>query len=97
MQSEPISLTMQLWRDPGCNSFCVKVTAIETAEEVSLKEGIFLLRFAFDEERKLQRCYIRHVSSGRETYLHGNAKLLEFIRECLLVLPRETNNSLPLE
>ncbi len=52
--------------------------------EVGLSDGSFLVRVAMDEQRLINRCLIRHIASGRETYIQGGANLSAFVSDCLL-------------
>lgn len=55
-----------------------------TAQDVQLREGSFLLRISTDEQAGIERCLIRHIASGRETYVQGSLSLREFVKLCLL-------------
>jgi len=62
----------------------LRLVYVDTAEEVRLKEGSFLLRISRDESSSIERCLIRHVASGREAYLQAGPRLRAFVKACLL-------------
>lgn len=61
----------------------LRIVHNETAEEVRLKDGIFLLRFWSDQNGRVHRCLIRHLASNREAYFQGGSKLRDFVKACL--------------
>ena len=44
----------------------------------------FLLRISVEEAASVERCYIRHIASGREAYVQGGPSLRAFVKTCLL-------------
>jgi len=57
---------------------------VDTSEEVRLTDGSFLLRISRDGETSVERCLIRHISSGREAYIQSGPNLRAFVKACLL-------------
>jgi hypothetical protein len=62
----------------------VRVIRNDTAEEVQLKDGMFLLRIWSDNNGRVERCLIRHLASSREAFIQGGPKLRDFVKACLL-------------
>ncbi|GAC1656736.1 MAG: hypothetical protein NVS4B7_01020 [Ktedonobacteraceae bacterium] len=62
----------------------MQVVRTDTAEEVRLDSGSFLLRISVDEAALVERCLIRHIASGREVYVQSGPGLRTFIKSCLL-------------
>ena len=62
----------------------LKVMRTDTAEEVRLDNSSFLLRMSVDEAELVERCFIRHIASGREVYVQSGPGLKSFIKSCLL-------------
>ena len=56
----------------------------DTADEVHLSDGSFLIRVSVDGDAPVTRCLIRHLDSGREAYIQGGPNLLALIKESLL-------------
>jgi hypothetical protein len=72
------------------NSVRLQVVNVDTAEEVLVRNSSFLLRF-WIEDATVERCLIRHLSSGRQVYVQSGNSLKGFIQECLL----EVDSPLP--
>ena len=87
MSVEVISIIGRLSRDRQTGATRLDLTRAGTGEAVSLKEGSFLLRIFNDEATATQRCLIRHLNSGRETFVQSGPNLQAFIEECLLAGP----------
>ncbi len=62
----------------------VRVIRNDTAEEVQLKDGMFLLRIWSDNNGRVERCLIRHLVSQREAYIQGSLTLRAFVKACLV-------------
>jgi hypothetical protein len=60
------------------------IVNVETGEQVRLDQGTFLLRIFNLEDGVVQRCFIRHVASGREAYVQGGKNLRSFVKSCIL-------------
>jgi hypothetical protein len=82
--SETVSIIVWCWHDRQTNTTLLRAVHVNTAEEVPLRDGSFLLRFSLDESAPVQRCYIRHIASGREAYVQGGPNLRTFVKDCLL-------------
>src|SRR5207245_7018491 len=72
------------WYDDLTRSTRLKVVRVDTSEEVQLSDGSFLLRITCDENASVERCYIRHIASGREAYVQGGPHLRTFVNACIL-------------
>jgi hypothetical protein len=84
MSSETFSFIVWFWHDQLTNANQLKVVRVDTSEEVRLTDGSFLLRISRDGETSVERCLIRHISSGREAYIQSGPNLRAFVRDCLL-------------
>lgn len=84
MGSEPLSLIVRYWHDLLSDTTQLKVVRVDTNEEVRLSDGSFLLRITRDEHTSVERCFIRHIASGREAYVQGGPNMRAFIKACLL-------------
>ena len=86
MSSEVFSIILWCWHDLRTDAVQLRMVGSDTAEEVHLEDGAFLLRISQDEyEREpVYRCLIRHLASGREAYLQGGPNLRAFVRACLV-------------
>ena len=62
----------------------MQVLRTDTAQEVRLDNSSFLLRFSVEEGAPVERCFIRHIASGREVYMQSGPGLQAFIKSCLL-------------
>ncbi|HLJ33078.1 MAG TPA: hypothetical protein VKU38_05475 [Ktedonobacteraceae bacterium] len=62
----------------------MRVKRVDTAEDVPVNDGSFLLRVTTDAETGIERCYMRHIASGREAYVQGGPNLRTFITACVL-------------
>lgn len=78
MSSETFSLIIQCWHDHG-RGLRVRVVRVDTGEDVPIDDGTFLLRLTTDTKTKVERCAIRHISSGQEAYVQGGPKLRALI------------------
>ena len=81
------ALAVILWcrHDPVTGGVQVRITRVDTAQNVRLRDGSFLLRMTTDEKASVQRCLIRHLTTGREIYVQSGPKLRAFIKACLLI------------
>ena len=84
MSKSVFSVVVKCWQDPQTNITRLRVVRTDTAEEVSLDSGSFLLRITVDEVTQVERCFIRHITSGREVYVQSGPGLQAFIKSCLL-------------
>lgn len=84
MSDESFSLIVWNWRDLLTRVTHLKVVRVDTSEEVHLNTGSFLLRISRNENEAVERCYIRHIASGREAYVQGGPNLRAFVKACLL-------------
>ena len=75
MSSETFFVIVWFWHDQLTNPTRLKVVRVDTSEEVQLTGGSFLLRISRDGETSVERCLIRHISSGREAYVQGGPNL----------------------
>ena len=79
-----LSVRVQCWHDSETGATRLRVERIDRQEEIELSDGAFLLRVAFHRKRLIERCFIRHLASGREAYVQGGPGLSAFIRDSLL-------------
>ena len=84
MGNEEYSIIIWCWHDPQTDLTQLRLVRVDTGEEVSLKEGTFLVRISTDAKTPVVRCFIRHIASGREAYIQSGAKLHAFVKDCLL-------------
>ena len=84
MSSNTFSLIVKCWYDLQTDSTHLQVVRTDTAEDVQLSSGTFLLRISVEEAASVERCYIRHIASGREAYVQGGPGLRAFVKTCLL-------------
>lgn len=84
MSSETFSLIVACWHDELASATRLRVVQVDTGAEVRLSDGSFLLRISRDENASVERCYIRHIASGREAYVQGGPNLRAFVNACLL-------------
>ncbi len=82
MNGETISVIVWYWHDARTTH--LRVVRADTAEEVQMSDGAFLLRFSTDEHSLVERCFIRHIASGREAYIQSGPNLRAFVKDCLL-------------
>ena len=85
MENEELSVIVWFWPDLQTNIAGLRVVSVATGKEVPFKGGTFLLRISINVKSLVTRCYIRHIVSGRETYIQGGPKLGAFIKDCLLM------------
>lgn len=78
------SLIVKCWHDSQSNDLRLQIIRTDTAEEVHLDSGSFLLRLLGGDSGQAERCYIRHINSGREIYVQSGPGLRAFIYSCLL-------------
>jgi hypothetical protein len=82
------SFLVQYWAELGGGATRLRVLHVSDGGgqvgEVQLGASTFLVRIALDQGRAMERCYIRHIPSARETYVQGGPGLSAFIRECVL-------------
>ena len=84
MSSKTFSVIVRCWYDIQADATQLQVVRTDTAEEVRLGDSSFLLRFSVDKAMPVERCFIRHLASGREAYVQGGPSLHAFIKDCLL-------------
>ena len=84
MENEELSVIVWCWPDLQTNTTWLRVVNVATGEELHLNEASFLLRISIDAKASVTRCYIRHMTSGREAYVQGGQKLRAFVKACLL-------------
>jgi hypothetical protein len=85
MSVETLSFTVRCWYDPKIDVTRLQVMRVDQAEEVCLTNSTFLVRVTADQRGLVERCFIRHMVSGREAYIQGGPGLSAFVKECLLV------------
>ena len=87
-----LSFTVRSWRDPKTGAMQLRVVRVDGESEVPLADALFLVRITTEGggvdggtgNGVVHRCCIRHVASGRETYVQGGADLQAFVTDCLL-------------
>ncbi|MFL5626853.1 MAG: hypothetical protein ACJ788_14815 [Ktedonobacteraceae bacterium] len=84
MDDEEIAVIVRYWHDLQTNLSQLRVVHVASGEEVHLSDGSFLLRISLAQDGTVIRCFVRHLTSGREAYLQGGANLRTFINACLL-------------
>ncbi|GAC1346965.1 MAG: hypothetical protein NVS4B7_17820 [Ktedonobacteraceae bacterium] len=84
MGNEEFSIIIWCWHGPEADITQLRVVRVDTGKEVSLKEGVFLVRISTDAKTSVVRCFIRHIASGSEAYIQSGAKLDAFVKDCLL-------------
>jgi hypothetical protein len=84
MSNETISILVWCRHDSQTDTIHLRLVHVDTAEEVRLKEGSFLLRISRDKGSSIERCLIRHIASGREAYVQSGRRLRAFVEACLL-------------
>jgi hypothetical protein len=84
MTKSVFSIIVKYWHDPQTDATLLQVVRTDTAEEVRLDSSSFLVRISVDEAALVERCFIRHIASGREVYVQSGPGLQTFIKSCLL-------------
>ena len=84
MTKSVFSIVVKCWHDPQMDATRLQVVRTDTIEEVYLDNTSFLLRISADEATLVERCFIRHIASGREVYVQSGPGLRTFIKSCLL-------------
>jgi hypothetical protein len=84
MSSNFFSIIVKCWYETQTGATHLQVVRTDTAEEVHLANSTFLLRIPVEGEATVERCYIRHIASGRGAYIQGGSGLRDFIKTCLL-------------
>jgi len=84
MSNETFSFIVSGWHNQLASATQLKVVQVDTGEEVQLSDGSFLLRISRDENASVERCFIRHIATGREAYVQGGPNLRAFVNACLL-------------
>ncbi len=84
MTKSLFSIIVKYWHDPQSDDTHLQVVRTDTAEEVRLDNSSFLVRLSADEAAPVERCFIRHIASGRELYVQSGPGLQTFIKSCLL-------------
>jgi hypothetical protein len=82
--SETFSIIIRCSLDVTTNATQLHITRTDTGEVVNLRDAAFLVRISIDRDVSLLRCLIRHLTSGRETYVQSSTQLESFILSCLL-------------
>lgn len=83
----PLAFLLQCLPEPDAGHSRVRILLIqeaEAAQEVRLGPATFLVRIAIGQGRVMERCFIRHIASARETYVQGGPGLSRFVQDCLL-------------
>ena len=84
MSTTTASFVIQCWQALHTSIKLVRIVRIETEQTVPIATNSFLLRFTHSDDGRSERCYIRHIASGREAYLQGGLDMGNFVRECVL-------------
>ena len=84
MNSNVFSIVVKCWHDTQNDATHLQVVRTDTAHEVYLSNSTFLLRIPAQNSTTGERCYIRHIASGRDAYIQGGPGLRDFIKACLL-------------
>jgi hypothetical protein len=87
MNGETCSFTVRVLRDQHTNATRLQVVRVDIAKEVFLSSNTFLLRVSIDNGGAVERCFVRHIASGREAYVQSGPGLGAFVQECLLERP----------
>ncbi|HET8912576.1 MAG TPA: hypothetical protein VFN23_13975 [Ktedonobacteraceae bacterium] len=82
MSSNTFSVMVKCWYNTESETTHLQVIRTDTSTEVQLSNSTFLLRM--QEVGPVERCYIRHIASGRDAYVQGGPGLRNFITTCLL-------------
>jgi hypothetical protein len=82
--SEILSLFVWCRHDLQTDTMQLQIVNVDTGKEVRLDQGTFLLRIFNLQEGAVQRCFIRHIASGREAYVQGGKNLRSFVKACIL-------------
>lgn len=85
MSSQKLSFIVWCWHDVQDRSTRLRVVQVDTAKEVALRDSSFLIRISIDEESLVERCLIRHLPTGRETYIQSGPGLRAFVDSCLIL------------
>ena len=91
--NEVLSLFVFCRHDRQTDTMRLQIVNVDTGKEVYLSEGSFLLRVFSLEGGSVQRCFIRHIASGREAYIQGGSHLRAFVEACLLQVPGSLSGS----
>jgi hypothetical protein len=84
MNGETRSFTVRVQRAHHPDTTRLQVLRVDTAEEVHFSSTTFLLRVTIDKGGVVERCFVRHVASGREAFVQGGPGLSAFVQDCLL-------------
>lgn len=84
MAKQAFSLIFKCLRDPETDTIRLHVIRTDTAEAIQLDSSSFLLRITTLESGRAERCFIKHIASGREIYIQSGPGLREFVTSCLL-------------
>jgi hypothetical protein len=93
MMGEVLSLFVWCRHDPQTDTMQLQVVNVDTGQEVRLNQGIFLLRIFSLQDGEVQRCFIRHIASGREANVQGGSNLQTSVRECVVQSPNSSLES----
>lgn len=85
VSSQNFSFIVWCWHDVQSGATRLRVVQVDTAKEVALSDSSFLFRVSIDDETLVERCLIRHLPSGRETYIQGGSGLRTFVKSCLIL------------
>jgi hypothetical protein len=92
MENEELTIIVRFWRDKQKNGVRLQVVNVDTAEEMLVSNSSFLLRF-WVQDATVERCLIRHLSSGHQAYVQSGAGLQALIKACLLSDKQERPSS----
>ncbi len=84
LQSQTYSVIVQCTHDVQTDTMQLRVKRTDSGEQVHLNDASFLLRISIDNNAALVRCLIRHLTSGRESYIQSSTQLQAFVISCLL-------------
>jgi len=87
---ESITVIVDIWSDSADRGIRLRVLDVDQAREIPLNDARFLVRITLDDRRRMHRCLIRHLASGREAFLQGGSGLSAFVRACLLQNDEQT-------
>jgi hypothetical protein len=84
LQSQTYSVIVQCTHTGQTDTMQLRVKRADSGEQVHLNDATFLLRISIDNNAALIRCLIRHLTSGRESYIQSSTQLQAFVISCLL-------------
>lgn len=83
METEISAFIVHCWRNKQDGATHLQILEVATGQELFLGENIFLVRMLREEDLARERCFIRHLASGREVYVQGGSNLRAFIMNFL--------------